>query len=139
MGKHFSYLIITTIAGFMFFISCKKEKSCEACIYENKPPTAVAGPDQVITLPTDSVSLDGKNSSDPDGKISEWLWTKISGPASFNINSSSLAITRVKNLRVGIYQFELKVTDNSDLSAKDNLIVTVLLSGIDSFNGCWDY
>ena len=46
-------------------------------------PTAIAGPDQVITLPTDSISLDGSASSDPDGTISEWLWTKIEGPASF--------------------------------------------------------
>jgi hypothetical protein len=53
-------------------------------MYQNKPPTAVAGPDQVITLPTDSVSLDGMTSNDPDGTISEWLWKKISGPASFN-------------------------------------------------------
>ena len=55
-------------------------------MYGNKPPTAIAGPDQVITLPTDSISLDGRASSDPDGTISEWLWTKISGPASFVIS-----------------------------------------------------
>ena len=51
-----------------------------------KPPKSNAGLDQVIALPTDSVLLDDTNSSDPDGMISEWLWTKISGPASFNIN-----------------------------------------------------
>ena len=56
-----------------------------------KSPKANAGPDQEITLPTDSVLLDGTTSSDPDGTISEWLWTKISGPASFTvINSSTL-------------------------------------------------
>jgi hypothetical protein len=69
----------------MVFFSCKKETSCEGCRDGNKPPIAVAGPDQVITLPTDSVLLDGSSSSDPDGIISRYLWTKISGPASFNI------------------------------------------------------
>ena len=69
-------------------LSCKKETSCEGCKENNKPPIAVAGPDQVITLPTDSVLLDDRNSSDPDRTISEWLWTKISGPASFIINNS---------------------------------------------------
>lgn len=54
-----------------------------------KPPKSNAGLDQVITLPTDSVLLDGTTSSDPDGMISEWLWTKISGPASFNIDIAS--------------------------------------------------
>lgn len=57
----------------------------DAKIINNKPPIAVAGPDQVITLPTDSVLLDGRTSSDPDGTISNYLWTKISGPSSFNI------------------------------------------------------
>ncbi|HET6766136.1 MAG TPA: hypothetical protein VFH08_02015 [Chitinophagaceae bacterium] len=31
---------------------------------------AIAGPDQVITLPADSVLLDGSSSNDPDGRIS---------------------------------------------------------------------
>ena len=64
-------------------------------------------------------------SSDPDGTISEWLWTKISGPASFNITNPRSAKTVVKNLDAGIYQFELKVTDNGGLSAKDTIQVIV--------------
>jgi len=68
--------------------SCKKETSCEGCKENNKPPIAIAGPDQVITLPADSILLDGRNSSEPDGTISEWLWTKISGPASFQLLNS---------------------------------------------------
>ena len=85
MRKIAPYLFIISVAGIIFILSCKKEKSCEEC---NKPPTAVAGPDQVITLPPDSVSLDGSSSNDPDGTISEWLWKKISGPASFNSQNS---------------------------------------------------
>ena len=92
--------------GVAIFISCKKERSCEGCKENNKIPIAIAGPDQVITLPTDSVSLDGKNSSDPDGRISEWLWKKISGPASFTILSPATAKTVIKNLIVGYYRFE---------------------------------
>jgi hypothetical protein len=105
--------------------SCKKEYSCESCSEKNKPPIAVAGPDQVITLPTDSVSLKGINSSDPDGTISGWLWRKISGPASFNIINPSDSTTKVKALVIGIYQIELKVTDNGGLSAKDTMKITV--------------
>lgn len=80
-------ILSTLLTG--IFLSCKKEKSCEGCRENNKPPTAIAGPDQVITLPTDSISLDGSASNDPDGKISEWLWKKISDPASFNIVSAA--------------------------------------------------
>jgi hypothetical protein len=125
MKKIFLHLFIISLGGIIIFISCKKEKSCEGCKEGNDPPIAVAGPDQVITLPTDSVSLDGTASSDPDGTISEWLWTKISGPASFNINNASAVKTVVKNLIAGTYQFELKVTDNGNLSGKDTIQITV--------------
>lgn len=121
---NFAKLIIIT--GIILFVSCKKETSCEGCATKNnKPPIAIAGPDQVITLPTDSVSLDGSLSSDSDGMISSYLWTKISGPASFTIPNSSTAITIAKNLVTGVYQFELKVTDDGGLSTKDTMRVIV--------------
>ena len=115
------------LTGCIGFVACKKEPSCEGCAdnNKNKPPIAVAGPDQVITLPTDSVWLDGRTSSDPDGVISSYLWTKISGPVSFNIVKPSDSITKIKALVVGSYQFELKVTDDSGLSAKDTVSVIV--------------
>jgi hypothetical protein len=111
----------------MIFISCKKEMSCEGCAGDNnnKPPIAVAGSDQLITLPTDSVLLDGRTSSDPDGRISSYLWTKISGPVSLTIAKPSDSITRAKGLVTGTYQFELRVTDNGGLSAKDTMRVIV--------------
>ena len=50
---------------------------CERCILNNKRPIAIAGPDQVITLPSDNILLDGSASNNPDGTISEWLWTRV--------------------------------------------------------------
>jgi len=85
------------ILGLVIFFSCKKEISCEGCVDGNKPPIAVAGSDQVVTLPTDSVLLNGDNSSDPDGTITKWLWTKISGPASLDIIKSSENKTLVRS------------------------------------------
>jgi len=80
------------ISATLIFHSCQKELSCENCETNlpgstNKPPIAKAGLDQTIQLPTDSVTLDGSLSSDPDGPISAYLWTKISGPASFTITN----------------------------------------------------
>src|SRR4030095_1073568 len=130
-------LILQVIAWILLpliatFISCKKEKSCKDCKEHNKPPIAVAGSDRVITLPADSALLDGSASSDPDGTISEWLWKKITGPASFNIANTSAPKTVVKNLGVGTYQFELKVTDNGGLSAGDTVQITVQIGVTDS-------
>ena len=123
---------ILKIAAYIFlpcaviFSSCKKETSCESCATKsNKPPIAVAGPDQVITLPIDSVLLDGRSSSDPDGSISNYLWTKISGPVSSNIIKPSDSITKVKALVAGTYLFELKVTDNGGVSARDTMQIFV--------------
>jgi hypothetical protein len=125
MKKKLVLQLIQIILGTILFISCKKETFCEGCKDSNKPPIANAGSDQVITLPTDSVSLDGSSSSDPDGKISAWLWTKISGPATFNIVKQSESITLINALVMGTYQFELKVTDDKGLSAKDTVQITV--------------
>lgn len=83
------FIALVLVTGALVYVSCKKERSCEGCRDGNKPPIAIAGSDQSIALPTDSFTLDGAASSDPDGTISEWLWAKISGPASFNINNNS--------------------------------------------------
>ena len=125
MKPALKFIAFTLLAGALVYVSCKKEYSCEGCAEKNKPPIAVAGPDLVITLPTDSASLDGRNSSDPDGSITAYKWTKISGPASFAINNIDGALTSTKNLIVGSYMFELKVTDNGGLSAKDTMRVIV--------------
>ena len=119
------FTTVILLIGVLFHISCQKDHSCEGCAEKNKPPIANAGLDQVITLPTDSVLLDGRTSSDPDGIISEWLWTKISGPASFNIIKPTDSLAKVKALVAGTYLFELKVTDNDRLSAKDTMQVFV--------------
>ncbi|MES1225458.1 MAG: PKD domain-containing protein, partial [Bacteroidota bacterium] len=125
MKPFLKFYIFVLFVVVLFYLSCKKERSCENCKETNKPPIAVAGPDQLITLPTDSVLLDGSSSSDPDGKISEWLWTKISGPGSLTIIKPTDSITKVKALAPGTYQFELKVKDNGGLSAKDTMVVIV--------------
>ena len=37
------------LIGTLFYLSCKKEKSCENCRDNNTPPIASERPDQVIT------------------------------------------------------------------------------------------
>jgi hypothetical protein len=123
--KKLTFITVSLLIVVEGLLSCKKEYSCEDCIGNNHPPLALAGPDQVITLPTDSVLLNGGKSSDPDGKISAWQWTKLTGPASFTIVSATAAITTVKILKVGAYKFELKVTDDEGASARDTVMITV--------------
>ena len=77
----------------------------------NNAPTASAGADKNIIMPTNSIKLEGSG-SDADGRIVSYLWTKISGPSTFNIASANSASTDINNLVQGIYQFQLTVKDD---------------------------
>ena len=113
------------------FCSCKKE-SVQATMPPlppptsgNRPPVANAGLDQTITLPTDTVRLNGSNSIDPDNNITGYAWTKISGPTSFSIANASWVQTQVTNIVEGTYLFQLKVTDAGGLFSMDTVQVIV--------------
>ncbi len=90
----------------------------------NVPPIASAGADQTITLPTNSVSLTGSG-TDVGGSISAYAWTKLSGPTGGTITSATTASTTLTGLAQGVYQFELKVTDNNGATATDVMQVIV--------------
>jgi hypothetical protein len=132
LSPFMKWLIISAIA---FCSSCAKENSCENCNgNEAKPPVAKAGIDQIIYLPVDSVALDGSASTDTDGTINSFEWIKISGPLSFNIVSPFTSKTIIKNLVPGIYDIELKVTDNNGLVGRDTTRINVITSTVSS--GC---
>ena len=124
MTRFSRYSLYLALSCLIISIACRKEYSCEKC-NENKPPTANAGSDAKLLLPLDSLTLDGTSSSDRDGKIIAWEWTKIAGPTSVTISFPKADRTRVKHLAKGQYQFELKVTDDGGLSSRDTLQVTV--------------
>ena len=89
-----------------------------------QPPVANAGLDQAITLPVNTVTLSG-GGSDADGTIVSYQWTKISGPSNYNIVNSASPFTDVSALEAGVYQFQLKVTDNNGATGTDIMQVTV--------------
>ena len=131
--KLITCLLITVI---LFLNSCKKESSCERCIGNNRPPVACTGANRTITLPTDTVTLDGSCSTDPDNNISSYQWTKVAGPASVTTSNANVVTTQVSNLVAGVYQFELKVTDAGGLFSKDTIQVSVNpATGIVDCNG----
>ena len=86
-------------------------------------PIAIAGADQIITLPANVVNLDGKG-SDPDGNQVTFKWTKVSG-SSVNIVNDTAATTSAMNLKAGTYVFRLTVTDIKGATAFDEVQVTV--------------
>ncbi len=91
----------------------------------NKPPVANAGSEITITLPTNSTTLNGSASYDPDGTISSYAWAWISGPAQYTISNATAATTALSNLVQGTYAFRLTVTDNGGLTSSDTVRVIV--------------
>jgi len=91
-------------------------------------PTADAGPDRHLFLPQDSTTLDGSGSSDPDGTITGYQWTKESGPAATmaGADTDTLSLT---NLVEGTYVFRLTVTDNHGQTDWDEATVRVAPEG----------
>ena len=90
----------------------------------NQLPTANAGNNIVITLPVNSTTLTGSG-TDPDGTITGYAWTKVSGPAPYTFGTPNAATTTVTGLIQGTYVFRLTVTDNSGATATDEVNVTV--------------
>ncbi|MDW7696032.1 PKD domain-containing protein (plasmid) [Flammeovirgaceae bacterium SG7u.111] len=91
----------------------------------NQAPVAKAGNDISIVAPVAAVTLNGGTSSDSDGSIESYKWSKKSGPADFTIASPDKAQTEVTGLVLGVYVFELEVTDDKGKTDTDEVTVTV--------------
>ena len=91
----------------------------------NQQPVAFAGTDITIyydlqTCKIDQVNLDGRSSTDTDGKIVFYFWT---GPGL--ISKPDSAVTSVRLLSPGQHQFILLVSDDKGGSDRDTMIVNV--------------
>ncbi|MEX0274892.1 MAG: PKD domain-containing protein, partial [Flavobacteriaceae bacterium] len=91
----------------------------------DKSPIAYAGDDQEVTLPNDTITLDG-NGEDPDGgNITTYAWTQISGPNTATLSGASTDDLTASDLVEGTYVFRLTVTDDENQTGYDEVTVTV--------------
>ncbi len=92
----------------------------------NDPPVAEAGPDQ-STLTTNTISLDGSASSDPEGDALTYLWATDSAPAGGTATySDATAVSpSVTFDTAGVYVLSLVVNDGTDASPPDFVSITV--------------
>lgn len=91
----------------------------------NQAPTANAGPDQAVTV-SSTVTLDGTGSSDPDGTITDYQWTQISGPSVTLSSSTASQPTFTAPSSPATLVFGLVVTDNlNEDSAQDTVTISV--------------
>ena len=90
----------------------------------NQAPVSNAGPDNTITLPVNSITLNGSG-SDADGNITKYSWSKVSGPTQFTLSNDEIPAPILSNLIEGEYTFRLTVTDDDNSSSSDDVIIKV--------------
>ena len=100
---------------------------------QNPLPTAHAGNDQVIGLPQNSVSLDGRAST---GVGILFNWTQVSGPSIATILGNDAAQSQAVNLVEGTYVFLLTVTDQIGVRATDLVSVLVRSANVEHGGAC---
>lgn len=97
----------------------------------NRPPIADAGPDHDVTVGYE-VTLDGRNSNDPDGDLITYKWTIIETPSrsitALN-NPNSVMPTLIPD-KPGDYVIALTVNDGELDSAPDDVVIIAALPNV---------
>lgn len=88
-------------------------------------PTANAGADQTITLPTNSITLTGSGT----GSGITYVWSNVLGnPSTATITGSTTTTPTISGLIQGTYRIQLAVTSGSDV-ARDTMSIVVNNTG----------
>jgi hypothetical protein len=78
---------------------------------------------------TNTATLNGSASYDPDGSIVKYAWVQTSGTAT-TINHADSSVANVVYAVAGTYQYTLNVTDNDGATSSANVTVTVYPANI---------
>ncbi|KKT18850.1 MAG: Cell wall/surface repeat protein, partial [Candidatus Nomurabacteria bacterium GW2011_GWB1_43_7] len=132
------YSSASAAGTYAYYVQCRNTTyttvtatSNQIIVNVNAAPTANAGVDKSITLPTSSVSVTG-TATDSDGTIASTSWSKVSGPSTYSISSPSSLTTNITGLTTaGTYVFRLTATDNGGLTDTDDMQVVVNVSPAD--------
>jgi len=89
----------------------------------NMRPFASSGPDRVMKLPSNSITIQGR-AWDKDGKIVSYEWAKTYGQRATLAGAHSPTL-KIDNLERGVYIFRLRVRDNDGGVRDDYFKVTV--------------
>nr|XP_056702104.1 dyslexia-associated protein KIAA0319-like protein homolog [Euleptes europaea] len=90
------------------------------------PPTANAGPNQVITLPKNSITLYGNQSTDDHGIVSyEWSLSPNSKGKVVEMQGVRTSTLQLSAMREGDYTYQLMVTDSAGHQSTAEVTVIV--------------
>jgi RHS repeat-associated protein len=91
----------------------------------NEPPAVNPGPNQTISLPADTVTLNGTVTDDglPAGSTLAITWSKVSGPGAVTFGSPNSAVTTAQFSAIGSYVLRLSASDGAYLASHDVAII----------------
>jgi PKD repeat protein len=96
-----------------------------------QPPVVSAGPSQTITLPTNTVSLNG--SATDNGVPMTIVWSEVSGPTAVTFSSANTAVTQVSFTAPGAYVLQLSAS-NTQYTSTSQVTVYVYAAGSNGQN-----
>lgn len=109
----------------------------------NKKPYVKAGPDRRIQLRSAPLHIIG-DFFDADGAITNVKWQQTGG-SPLTLTDTQSHMLKISNLKIGLFEFELIVTDNQGLQNSDKVsleicdaAVTPAVTGLVLFNGKTD-
>ena len=88
----------------------------------NHPPVSNAGPDQTVEV-GETVTLDGRGCSDPDGDVLSYRWIV---PAGITLSSKTNIQPRFAATTAGVYTLALVSNDGEIDSAPDEVRITIV-------------
>ncbi|HEV2705796.1 MAG TPA: Ig-like domain-containing protein, partial [Pyrinomonadaceae bacterium] len=93
----------------------------------NRPPAVEAGANQVVTLPSDTVSLNGTAGDDglPRGSALSVTWSVVSGPGTVSFGNPATVGTTATFVEAGTYVLKLTASDGM-LTASDEMHVEIV-------------
>uniref|UniRef100_H3B6P1 KIAA0319 like n=1 Tax=Latimeria chalumnae TaxID=7897 RepID=H3B6P1_LATCH len=90
------------------------------------PPVANAGPNQVITLPQNSITLNGNQSSDDHNIVTyEWSLSPSSKGKVMEMQGVRTSVLQLSAMQEGDYTFQLTVTDSAGQQSTTEVTVIV--------------
>lgn len=101
----------------------KGEKPRDNNSRKNSAPRVNAGPDRVMKLPNNSITIHGE-ATDRDGEIVSYQWEQTYG-GRVSFRGANTANVHISNLQRGVHIFRLRVTDNDGGVRDDYFKITV--------------
>ena len=89
----------------------------------NQSPTANAGSNRTVET-NESVTINGSG-SDPDGQITSWAWTQVSGPGVALSGADTQQVQFTAPASASQIRLRLTVTDDDGATDSDDVVITV--------------